>query len=463
MPVPVIAIFDVGKTNKKVVLFDEYFKPVLEETNQFPEATDEDGFPCENLAMLKTWIKNVFERLIADRRFIIQCVNFSGYGASLVYLDKNGRELSPLYNYLKPFPGFLQQQFFEKYGDPQLLARQTASPVLGSLNAGMQLYRMKYEQPQIFEKIRYALHLPQYLSYVLTEVAASDITSIGCHTMLWDFEKQTYHDWVKREGNDKKLAPVMPSSTVIPFEWCNRQCKAGIGIHDSSAALIPYSETFQEPFVLLSTGTWCISLNPFNVAPLTSEELRQDCLCYFSFKGQPVKASRVFLGYKHEQMIKHFADYFHKPLEYYKKIVVNLELLNALSTKTDFQKKAVTDDNQAFVFPEYDLTGFESYEEAYHRFMIDLVRLQCRSTDLILNNTSAKKIYVDGGFSNNDLFMRLLATAFSGIKVFSAEIPRASAIGAAMAVHWQKEKRTLGIISVKPYSKLERLSKNLFD
>ena len=36
----------------------------------------------------------------------------------------------------------------------------------------------------------------------------------------------------------------------------------GAGLHDSSAALIPYLSAFREPFILLSPGTWCISLNP---------------------------------------------------------------------------------------------------------------------------------------------------------------------------------------------------------
>ena len=62
----------------------------------------------------------------------------------------------------------------------------------------------------------------------------------------------------------------------------NNYC-VGIGLHDSSAALIPYLMNFKEPFVLISTGTWCISLNPFNEAPLTKEELKSDCLSYMSY------------------------------------------------------------------------------------------------------------------------------------------------------------------------------------
>ncbi|MBA4166370.1 MAG: carbohydrate kinase, partial [Chitinophagaceae bacterium] len=55
--IPVIAIFDVGKTNKKVFLFDEGYKIVYEHTDKFPETKDEDGDLCEDLALLTQWCK----------------------------------------------------------------------------------------------------------------------------------------------------------------------------------------------------------------------------------------------------------------------------------------------------------------------------------------------------------------------------------------------------------------------
>ncbi|MEI6088792.1 MAG: carbohydrate kinase, partial [Bacteroidota bacterium] len=53
--ISVIAIFDIGKTNKKLLLFDEHYKLVWESSNQFDEISDEDGFPCENIDALTSW------------------------------------------------------------------------------------------------------------------------------------------------------------------------------------------------------------------------------------------------------------------------------------------------------------------------------------------------------------------------------------------------------------------------
>src|ERR1700748_2238643 len=98
-PTPVIAIFDVGKTNKKLFLFDESYNIVFERSARFNEIVDEDGFACENLDALK---KSIFDSLNEVNRlpqFEVKAVNFSAYGASFVYLDKDGNPIAPLHNY----------------------------------------------------------------------------------------------------------------------------------------------------------------------------------------------------------------------------------------------------------------------------------------------------------------------------------------------------------------------------
>ena len=79
----------------------------------------------------------------------------------------------------------------------------------------MQLYRLKYEKPRFFRQIKYSLHLPQYLSYIFSNKNATDITSIGCHTMLWNFEENNYHDWVYEEKLNEKFAPICNADEII--------------------------------------------------------------------------------------------------------------------------------------------------------------------------------------------------------------------------------------------------------
>lgn len=455
--IPVIAVFDVGKTNKKLFLFDQHYHIVHEETTQLAELNDAEGFPYEDLGALTSWVKSSFERVAAYTDVNVRCMNFSAYGASFVHINANGQPCAPLYNYLKPYPQSLLRQFYQTYGGEKVVAKETASPVLGSLNSGMQLYRLKYEQPEDFAAIRYSLHLPQYLNYLFSGQPYTDITSVGCHTNLWNFEKKSYHEWVYREGIIDKLAPLVGCTEVSSMP--GRDIGMGCGLHDSSAALIPYLTAFREPFVLLSTGTWCISLNPFNESPLTDDELRNDCLCYLTYEGKPVKASRLFAGYEHEQQTKRIAAHFNRSADYYKSIVTDTQMLQKcleLVPKNDANFAMM----EQSAFSNRDMAAFSSYEEAYYTLMADLVTQQIGSMNLVLRNTPVKRIFVDGGFSNNGIYMYLLAAAFPGMEVFAASVAQASAMGAALAIHdhWNPKPLPADIITLKYYSVAKPMS-----
>lgn len=464
MPTPVIAIFDIGKTNKKLFLFNEQYEIVWQKTEQFDETVDDDGYPCEDLTKLTQWVITSSDQVLSLPDYDIRALNFSTYGASLVYLDEAGKPVGFLYNYLKPFPDAIRKQFYGQYGDVATLALETASPVLDSLNSGLMLYRVKYDKPQLFRRIRYALHLPQYISFLVTRQVVSDVTSIGCHTMLWDFFQNQYHSWVLSENLDQVLGPLSTSDNALNITWSNHRLKVGVGLHDSSAALIPYLTSFTEPFVLISTGTWCISLNPFNNSPLTVEELQYDCLCFLHYKGQPVKASRLFAGYEHEQQVKRLAKHFQTDLNHYQTVGFDSAIIHRLRAQpihSDFQNVKAPP-LQESLFSHRNLADFNTYEEAYHQLILDIIAQQLISTNLVLANSSTnqpsvKRIFVDGGFSKNPIYMNLLAAAFPDLEVFAASVAQATALGAALATHhhWNEHPMPENCITLKQYTALE--------
>ncbi|MEO7976877.1 FGGY family carbohydrate kinase [Flavobacterium sp.] len=449
----VVAIFDIGKTNKKVFLFDENYKIVWEKSVNLDETVDEDGFPCENIEVLKNWILDRLSEIKELNDYVLKAINFSTYGASFVYVDDKGNSLTPLYNYLKEYPEALKNDFYKKYKGEEVFAVKTASPVLGNLNSGMQIYRLKEQKPEIFENIKYCLHLPQYLSFLLTGEAYTDITSIGCHTNLWNFKKMKYHKWLKNEGIKDKLPPIHPGRDVIKKE---NDLAVGIGLHDSSSAIIPYTINFTEPFVLLSTGTWSISLNPFNNKPLTFKELQHDCLCYMQYTEKPVKAARLFSGNEHEVQTKRLAEHFNVPFDAFKEVYFDKKIvstLRALNFAIIYPKKYDFDILKECQFQKRDLSVFKTYEIGYHQLMLDLVEQQVFSTNLVIHNSPVKKIFVDGGFSKNSIFMNLLAEAFPDVEVYAASMAQASALGAALAIHqnWNPKPIQNDLIDLKFY------------
>ncbi len=447
-----IAIFDIGKTNKKFFLFNEQYKIVMESSVRFEETTDEDGFACDDVHLLSQWVRQTLQEAMQLEEFTIKAINFSAYGASFVHINAKGETVTPLYNYLKPYPQALQTEFYHTYGGELNHSVVTASPVLGNLNSGMQLYRLKKEKPEVFNQIQFSLHLPQYISYLITGKPFAEITSIGCHTGLWDFTKKSYHDWVFAEKINEKFPPVLPSDQTVDAIIKGKVIKAGIGLHDSSSALIPYLAGFSEPFILLSTGTWCISLNPFNDDPLTADELQKDCLCYIEYHGKPVKASRLFAGNEHELMTKKIATHFNTATDHYKEILFNSSLFDTF--KSQDQDKAAETGLHDSAFVKRELSDFENYEEAYHQLIYDLIQQQKIATSLVLSARKITRIFVDGGFAKNPVYMNMLAAAFPRKEVFAASVSQATAIGAALAIHssWNTQHTPGDMVELKYYT-----------
>ena len=424
MKKPVYAIFDVGKTNKKLLLFDEH-RQLLEERQQVClETVDDDGFACETLSRLTKWVLDHWRQLNQHPDYVLKGVNFTAYGASFVHLGADGRPVAPLYNYLKPLPERISAKFYAELDQsPEEFAVATCSPALGMLNSGLQLYWLKHAKPALYARIHTSLHLPQYLSYLITGEKFSDYTSLGCHTGLWDFRHGGYHAWVRREGLDAKLAPL----TLDPVASAVDGVLVGVGLHDSSAAVLPYAAQPEAPFLLVSTGTWAVTLNPFSTRPLTPALLRRDCLSYLSPKGQPMLAARLFLGREHDFQVQRLVNHFGVRADFYQSLVVPRPRDEAAG---HFRPWCMAGTGP---FPEqpaeeWDLTRFRTAGEAYQYLIHGLLLLLKTSIDLVRQNEQI--IYVDGGFARNPLFMQGLAALYPGVSIRTLEVPQATALGA---------------------------------
>jgi L-fuculokinase len=71
---PVIAIFDVGKTNKKLFLFDSQYKMLYEKSAKFTETVDEDGDDCENLESLRLAVFDSLKEVLKMKEFSIKAI-----------------------------------------------------------------------------------------------------------------------------------------------------------------------------------------------------------------------------------------------------------------------------------------------------------------------------------------------------------------------------------------------------
>jgi glycerol kinase len=142
-------------------------------------------------------------------------------------------------------------------------------------------------------------------------------------------------------------------------------------------------------------------------------------------EGKPVKAARYFGGNEHDESVKSIAAAFGVDEHFYK--TVKGEHLSGIENE----------DNPAIV--------------AYIKFMRQLIEKQAISTRWAIGNTEIQRIFVDGGFSQNEIYMTLLAQAFPTMEVYAATVAQATALGAAIAVHqhWNTKPVPTNLIDLK--------------
>jgi len=422
-----IVVFDIGKTHKKCFVFSLEFQLLFEKSIQVNPIPDEDGFLSDDLRFTLDWMEGLLEELLLA--FTVKKVNFSAHGASFVLIDWNGEPRLPLYNYLKPVSTTIENEFYERYTDLEL---SSASPRSGFLNSGFQLYWLKKTRQKKFEQVHYALHLPQFFHYYFTGNAISEYCSIGCHTSLWNYTLATYQDWLTQEGISALLPPLCTAEKTWKGTGLLQEISVGVGLHDSSAALLPYVKAIQKPFILLSTGTMNVALNPFSKDLLVKEELNQGCLHYMTPQGQPVKASRFFMGGAHEQLCGSIVSHFKCNSDFYKTLTYEAEVFDQVTPLNGLNWSIATID---FSLPQTALKKYTSPKEAYYALMKTLLQIQLDALAHVIGKTKIERIYLDGGFQKNQVFVKHLSRCFADLEVYRSDFALGAALGAALTVH----------------------------
>jgi len=428
----VIAVFDIGKTNKKIFLFNKDFEVVYTNSIRFKEVVDDDNYPCDDIESIEAWIKNEVKTIQENNEFTIKAINFSTHGATLVYLDKEGNRITPLYNYLKPLDIDFNP-FYEANGGVEEFSRKTASPAYGMLNAGLQMYWLKKTKPHFWSKVDSILHYPQYLSYLFSKKVTADYTSVGAHTAIWDFDTMQYHNWLSSEHIS--LPQPKPGKNAALSIVNGQEIAIGKGLHDSSSSIIPLleaNENSNREFILLSTGTWIICMNPFSKEKLTAKQLKNDCLCFMTPDKMQIKSSMQFLGRVHEVNAIELSNHFGVNKNHFLELTLNKGLCTDILSKSKsvFFPNDIAEDYKGDL---QQLNRFSDYEHAYYQLIYEITQRVYEGMNRILDSkNNLKDVYISGGFNRNDIFVEYLRQMMPEQKIQFPSGKNASALGAAM-------------------------------
>ncbi len=293
---PAIAVIDIGKSNAKLALVDRETRQVRD-TRTTPNTVVTGGpYPHYDVDGIWAWIKGGLAAFSGSAE--IDTIAVTTHGACFVLLA--GDELAlPVIDYEYAALDDIAAEYRAVRG----AFSETLSPDLpNGLNAGRQIFWQSRRFPDAFARADAIVPYPQYWSWRLSGVKASETTSLGCHTDLWNPRAGTFSGLAEAEGWDRLFPPLLRPwqtlGTLIPSiaaeTGLSPECRVVAGIHDSNASLLPHLLTRSRPFSVASTGTWMVA---FAVGgSLDGLDETRDCLANVDAFGDPVPSARFMAG-----------------------------------------------------------------------------------------------------------------------------------------------------------------------
>ncbi len=297
-------VLDIGKTNVKLTLVDAAGVTLTERRMPNTVLTGEP-YPHHDTERIWTWMLGTLRELGGLGR--IGAIVPVTHGATAALVDEAGLVLPVLdYEFAGPdqlwseYESALPEDISARYAGVRPAFGATCSPSLpAGLNLGRQLAWQASRFPEQFARTRHILMYPQYWAWRLCGVAAGEVSSLGCHTDLWQPQTQTYSSLLAYMGWSALMPPLREAGAVlgpllpalVQLTGLPTDCKVLCGIHDSNASLLRYLDGGVG--AVLSSGTWLIAAS-FNTA-LDRLDEQADMLANTNARGAPVACMR-FMG-----------------------------------------------------------------------------------------------------------------------------------------------------------------------
>ncbi|MDA3937771.1 MAG: FGGY family carbohydrate kinase [Spirochaetia bacterium] len=449
-----IAVLDIGKTNKKLVIFDESLNQIDSIYSSFPTIKFNE-LDVEDINGIDSWFLEGLKKM--GSKYPIKVISVTTHGATGVCIDKNGKPSVPVVAYTNEVDEAFHDEFYNVVGAKDELQVKTATAEVKPLiNFAKLLYFLKKQFPIDFEKTESILLYPQYFSYMLTGKISADFTYAGCHSYLWDFKEWRWSDVADKLGILSKLPANVNrpgdilgkiSNVIVKKTGLNPDTIVTTGIHDSNSSLLPYLINGEEKFILNSTGTWCVVMHPTKELSFTKEELGKMVFYNISANRDLVKTA-IFMGGLEFETYTDILKKLHNRYDYPELDIKTTEQI--LFDRKNFilpgvvkgagqfpdSEPRIFENNRVYHlselqnedhFPEF----FNNYEKAYHILVLSLV-IQTKVAIERVNAPSNSPIYIEGGFRHNKSYIKLIASIFPNNPVYITNVSEATSFGAAL-------------------------------
>jgi sugar (pentulose or hexulose) kinase len=412
-----IAVFDLGKTNSKLLVFSADGR-IVSEVRTGPAWIRRDGISVLDDAGLGGWMEEALARAVAEHG--VTGLTVSGHGCTFALVAK-GELLHPVLDYEQEPPAALAAR-----ADAEIPPfAETFSPRLPQgLNAGRHLLWLEDMAPEAFAAAEAILSYPQFWTWRLGGRPVSEVSYLGCHTHLWAPLAGDFSSLVERRGWRGRMPPfaragaVVGSRRVTLPDGSERDVTVHNGVHDSNASLYFYQALGHDRFTMVSTGTWVIVMNPD--CPLDALDPSRDMLANVSVDGNSVATAR-FMGGREFDVVSGYYKGSIGPGALAAVIEAGVFALPSHATGGPFPGRdgCIVGDT-----PQHELSAEERAAMA--------VLYVALMTDVLLSLTrSAGTIIVDGGLARIPAYVGLLAALRGEQDVLVGTNANGSASGAA--------------------------------
>jgi sugar (pentulose or hexulose) kinase len=303
--VEAVAVLDVGKTHAKLTLVDHTGR-VLATRTRANAAPMHDNRPALDAERIETWAIGAL-KAVAEAADIVAIVPV-GHGAAAA-LVAGDRLAAPVMDYEVAPPGEIARAY-DTERDPFALTGSPRLPL--GLNLGQQLFWQERLYPDVWPARAQALLWPQYWAWRFSGERAAEVSSLGCHTDLWQAHTGGYAPLAERRGWAVRFPPIRPARAVLGLVRADfaagaglpRDCEVLCGVHDSNASLLAaraFAETAGRPFTLISTGTWFVFFQAGGGA--VRLDPARDVLVNVDVEGHPVPSARFMGGREYAEIM----------------------------------------------------------------------------------------------------------------------------------------------------------------
>ncbi|MDQ0257033.1 rhamnulokinase [Evansella vedderi] len=254
---------DIGASSGRLIHgYVEEGKLKLQEIHRFENKIVHNGENfCWEIDKLFDEIKNGLKKC-HELGIQPDSIGIDTWAVDFVLLDENDHLLTDAVAYRDPRTDGMMEEVFQTISKERLYLETGIQ--FQKFNTIYQLYSIKKNNPEILEKAKTFLMIPDYLNYLLTGVKANEYTNATSTQLVNAFTKKWDHQLLDHLGINKGMfQDIKLPKTVLGGLKQEIVNELGFDLdvilpatHDTGSAVVSVPET--EGTIYLSSGTWSL-------------------------------------------------------------------------------------------------------------------------------------------------------------------------------------------------------------